>query len=190
MPWPLTALVLAGGEGRRMGGRDKGLLTWCGRPLIAWVLARVVAHADAVLVSANRHLARYGALGHPVVRDPRPGLGPLGGLLGASSRLPPDHALLTLPCDTPCLPADLVARLRQGDDPAIRVARDPARVHWLLALYPPGALSGLADYLASGGRSVHGFIRTRPHRYVSFPEAEAFANLNTPHDLEARPCPR
>ena len=190
MPWPLTALVLAGGAGRRMHGRDKGLLTWCGRPLVAWVLARGADQADAVLVSANRHLADYRALGHPVVSDPRPGLGPLGGLLSALPHLPAGHALLTLPCDTPRLPADFVARLRAGEDAAIRVARDPERVHWLLALYPPGALAGLDDYLAAGGRSVQGFIRARPHRLVPFPDPEAFANLNTPADLEALPCPR
>ncbi len=100
------------------------------------------------------------------------------------------HALLTLPCDTPRLPVDLVPRLRAGDDTAIRVARDPERIHWLLALYPPGALAGLDEYLATGGRSVQGFVRTRPHRFVPFPETGAFANLNTPADLEALPCPR
>ncbi len=190
MPWPLTALVLAGGQGRRMHGRDKGLLPWCGRPLVDWVLARVADQVDAVLISANRHLADYRALGYPVVADPTPGLGPLGGLLGALPHLPAEHALLTLPCDTPRLPVDLVTRLRAKDDTAIRVARDPERIHWLLALYPPGTLAGLDEYLASGGRSVQGFIRARPHRLVHFPEPGAFANLNTPADLEALPCPR
>ncbi len=184
---PVTALILAGGAGRRMGGADQGLVHWCGRPLLAWVLAAIAPQTSHILISANRHLDRYRRFGHPVLSDPEPGLGPLGGLLAARPHLPPGHWLLTVPCDTPRLPADLVARLGAGTDQAVRIAAGE-RPHWLVALHPPGSLDDLPAYLARGGRAVGDYLRRKPHRLVPFSEA-AFVNLNDRAALEALPCP-
>ncbi len=184
---PLTVLILAGGQGRRLGSRDKGLLPWCGRSLIDWVIDRLAPQANRVLISANRHLDDYRHRGLEVVSDPIPDLGPLGGLLAVLPRLSPEEGLLTVPCDTPRLPSDLAARLQCS--PQVGIARDPHRIHWLIARYPPGTLRGLEAYLQRGGRSVHGFLATLPHRMVAFPDASAFVNLNRPQDLEDTPCP-
>ncbi len=181
-----TVLILAGGRARRLGGREKGLAPWRGRPLIDWVIERLAPQADRLLISANRHLDDYRRRGD-VISDPIPDLGPLGGLLAVLPRLRPDEHLLTVPCDTPCLPTDLATRLYHPRQ--VSVASDGNRTHWLIARYPPGRLATLEAYLDQGGRSVHGFLATLPHRTVAFPDPAAFANLNRPQDLEDTPCP-
>jgi molybdopterin-guanine dinucleotide biosynthesis protein A len=107
----LTVAVLAGGRGERMGGADKGLVRLAGRPLLSWVLDTAPADAGGILIVANRHSSEYASFGHPVVSDSWPDFrGPLAGMLAAL-----EHArspwVLTLPCDAPRLPPDLLPRL-------------------------------------------------------------------------------
>src|SRR3954468_17579708 len=108
----ITGIVLAGGQGSRMGGVDKGLQPFRGRPMVAHVLERLAPQVQAILVNANRNVEAYEALGHRVIADEIAGFaGPLAGfergLAHASTPL-----VVTAPCDSPFLPLDLVARLR------------------------------------------------------------------------------
>ena len=115
-PAAITGLILAGGQARRMGGQDKGLVPLAGRPLIAWVIAALTPQVGRILISANRNQAAYAGFGHPVIGDEAGGAelagfqGPLAGIATAMTRAETPW-LLTLPCDAPLAPADLVSRL-------------------------------------------------------------------------------
>ena len=111
---PDVAIVLAGGQARRMGGRDKGLLPFAGRPLVEWAIESLAPQVSTLLISANRNLDAYGAYGFPVVADLEQGFqGPLAGILSAM-RAARTAWILTLPCDGPQPPPDLGARLAQA----------------------------------------------------------------------------
>ena len=110
-PPRVTGIVLAGGQGRRMGGVDKGLQLLRGRPMVAWVIERFAPQVDEILINANQNLDDYARFGHRVVRDAIGGFaGPLAGLhAGLKANAHP--LVVTVPCDSPFLPLDLVARL-------------------------------------------------------------------------------
>ena len=138
---PITGVVLAGGRGRRMGGVDKGLMPLAGRPAVAHVLDRLAPQVDRLLINANRNRAAYAAYGHPVIAD-RTGdfAGPLAGMAAALA-VAETELVLTVPCDTPWLPADLAARLhaaRARDAAAIATVADGATTHPVFALLPRG----------------------------------------------------
>src|SRR6476659_4895176 len=130
MATTVTAVILAGGRGQRMGEVDKGLQPLRGRGLVEWVLERIDPQVDELLIIANRNLERYLELGYPVVRDRIPDFaGPLAGL----------HTglILVVPCDTPLLPDDLVSRLQealQTADADAAVARTDQRAHAVICL--------------------------------------------------------
>ena len=107
----ITGVLLAGGQGSRMGGVDKGLVELAGRPMAAHALARLAPQVDELIINANQNLAAWQAFGHPVFGDDIGGFaGPLAGLHAALVRA--RHPLVvTAPCDSPFLPADLVERL-------------------------------------------------------------------------------
>lgn len=110
----IDGLILAGGAGRRMGGLNKGLLLHQGLPLAAWALQRLGPQVENLYISANRNVTTYAALGHQVLRDPRPDLpGPLAGL-EAGLRAFHGDILVCVPCDTPDFPHNLVQRLVSG----------------------------------------------------------------------------
>ncbi|MBL8491927.1 MAG: molybdenum cofactor guanylyltransferase, partial [Rhodocyclaceae bacterium] len=170
--------------GRRMGGADKGLMDYAGRPLVAAAIERLSPQVDALLVNANRNAAAYAAYGHPVVADAVGGYaGPLAGLqAGLAACATP--LLATVPCDSPRLPADLVARLRAGlegrADGELAVAAAGGRWQPVFLLCRRAVLPGLEEYLAAGGRRIEDWVRARRHAVVEFPDPAAFANINTP----------
>ncbi len=107
----ITGVVLAGGQGRRMGGVDKGLVALAGQSLVSHVLARIAPQVAQVMINANRHQNEYAALGYPVISDVVPGsAGPLAGF-HAALRAASTPLVLMVPCDTPALPATLVNAL-------------------------------------------------------------------------------
>ena len=187
MPGPerVAAVVLAGGRGQRMGGADKGLIPYRGRPLVAWVLDVVAPQADEVVISANRNLEVYATYGCRVLPDTLPDFaGPLAGVLAALEAVTADW-LLVVPCDTPHLPRDLAVRLvdaaRQADVP-LAVAADDARIHHSCFVVRTGAAMGLAEYLARGERAVRHWQGALPQVQVRF-AAASLANVNAPQDL-------
>lgn len=184
----INAVILAGGEGRRMGGADKALLPLNGRSLLAHVLYRLTPQVGAVAISANGNPARFAAFGLPVLPDAQ-SLGPLSGVL-AGLCWAVGHgadALLTVPVDVPFLPADLAARLAAaaaGDAPVL--AECEGRLHPATALWPVALVAPLAEFLASGARpKVTDFAFAHGACRVPFPDAGAFANLNTLQDIAA-----
>lgn len=193
----MTGLVLAGGAGRRMGGQDKGLIPLRGRPLVAWVLDRLAPQVDEILISANRSLDRYRAFGHRVVKDSvfegdGAYAGPLAGLhAGLKSARHP--LVLTVPCDSPFLPADLARRLleaRQRTQADLAVARAGGRNHPVFALCKRSLLPELAAFLEGGGRKLGAWHATLDVTEVNFDdEAEAFSNINTAGELGAFDTP-
>ena len=181
----LHALVLAGGRGSRMGGVDKGLQLFNGRPLAAHVIDRLAPQAASVLVSANRHLDQYSAFGHPVLADP-PGLefaGPLAGMLAGLQAIPDDAWLLTAPCDCPHLPLDLAQRLLTAAEPHGLAFAQAEREHPTHALLHARLREPLAAHLHGGGRAVLRWMRSLPHGVARFDDERAFANFNHVADL-------
>ena len=107
----ITAAILAGGRGTRLGGADKGLEKLSGRPLVAHIIAALVPQCGTLLINANRNQPRYAAFGYPVVNDDNDDyLGPLAGMLSVLRAARTRH-VLCVPCDAPLLPADLTTRL-------------------------------------------------------------------------------
>lgn len=183
----LTGLVLAGGAGRRMGGQDKGLLPLHGRPLAAHMLDWLRPHVHALLISANRNLDTYRAMGATVCTDPpaHVGAGPLAGML-AGLRAARTPWLLAVPCDTPLLPPDLPTRLAAAQRAAgarVVIARTAGQIQPTVALIDTALADDLDAWLAGDERRVIAWMRRHPLAYVDLPDPAPFANLNTPDDL-------
>jgi len=197
MPPPglCTAVVLAGGAGRRMDGRDKGLLPWHGTTLAGHAAARLAALGLPVLISANRNLDEYQAYGHPLLQDRRPDYaGPLAAIEAALLAAPTPW-VLTVPCDSPFFPDDLPARLwvalHAGTTGAGAARADAAYVrcgaqsHPVFSLVATRLAAPLGRYLEDGGRRVHDWWQAAGALSVDFGSAAAdnFANANTADEL-------
>jgi molybdopterin-guanine dinucleotide biosynthesis protein A len=185
----ITGVVLAGGQGRRMGGVDKGLVELDGRPLVAHVIERLAPQVGALLINANQNLERYERFGAPVVADDVGGFaGPLAGLHAAMSRAVTDY-VVTVPCDSPFLPIDLVARLVAGlaeNSAQLAVAKTQNQPHPVFALVRRDVREHLARFLADGGRKIDAWYATLAAVEVAFDdEADAFRNINTREELDA-----
>jgi molybdenum cofactor guanylyltransferase len=186
MTTPICGLVLAGGQGRRMGGIDKGLASLHGRPLVAHVVERLRPQVERLLISANRNIDTYAAFGEVVADRVADFAGPLAGL-DAGLHACPTPLLVTVPCDAPFLPADLVARLaaaRAAADADVAIARTGAQVHPVFALVSTRVRSQLAEFLARGERKAQAWTATLRVVEVAFDDVpEAFTNLNTRAEL-------
>ena len=177
----LTGMILAGGEGRRMGGRDKGLEPFSGLPLIAHVIQRFDGRVAELLINANRNSDAYELFADRVIEDAEGGFkGPLMGIYsGLRAAKPP--WLLVAPCDSPALPNDLVARMVAGiGEHDIAVAFDGERMHPVVALIRTSLADDLATTLADGERKIDRWYARHAWCRVDMSDcAEAFANLNT-----------
>jgi molybdopterin-guanine dinucleotide biosynthesis protein A len=185
----ITGLILAGGAGRRMGGADKGLLDWQGRPLVAHAIGRLAPQVDKLILSANRNRDTYADFGYPVIDDELQGFpGPLAGLAAGLAACTTEW-LACVPCDCPRLPLDLVARLlaaAEEADAALAVATtDEEGLQPTFQLCRRELLPALEAYLARGERRVSEWCREQGAIEVFFPDAAAFANLNNPESLSA-----
>lgn len=184
-----TGLILAGGQGRRMGGVDKGLQLLRERPMVEWVIERLRPQVGDIVINANQNRDTYTRYGFPVVGDEVGGFaGPLAGLHAGLKRTAHPF-ILTVPCDSPFLPADLSARLRAGLDAAnadLAVAKTGDRSHPVFALVRSAVLPHLESYLQGGGRKIDAWYATLKVIEVPFDdEAEAFSNINTREELRA-----
>jgi molybdopterin-guanine dinucleotide biosynthesis protein A len=183
----LAALVLAGGQARRMGGGDKPLLELGGQSLLARILDRLAEETGCIAISANGDPARFAAFARPVLADGAfLGQGPLAGVLAGLDWAAGQgaEALLTVPGDTPFLPAGLAGALA----PAPSCAASAGRTHPLVALWPVAAGPSLRELLSRpGARSVKGFAASVGMRVVDFPLRgwDPFINLNDAADLTA-----
>ncbi|MBK6908619.1 MAG: molybdenum cofactor guanylyltransferase [Rhodocyclaceae bacterium] len=184
----LTGLILAGGEGRRMGGADKGLQGFQGQTLVASVLACLTVQVSTVLISANRNRAAYGRFGYPVITDAEiyrgeGYAGPLAGLHAGLTRCTTEW-LLCVPCDTPCLPTDLAVRLaagRQGAPLAVATCQGDSQP--TVCLIHATLLASLGNFLAAGERKVRAWQARVGAVSVNFDDPRQFANFNTLQSL-------
>lgn len=196
----ITALVLAGGRGTRMGGVDKGLQSYHGQSLAEHTAQRIAPQVAGVMLNANRHLEVYRALGWPVWSDvqPQDHAGPLAGFAAGLEHCPTPW-LLALPCDTPLFPLDLAARLagaaaQAGAPIAMACAPDAEnggrlRVHAVFCLMHVALLADLQAFLAAGGRRVRQWSERHGCALATFDRPsdapQAFANANTLAELAA-----
>lgn len=183
----IDAIVLAGGEARRMQGQDKGLILWRDKPLIAHVLACISPQVRNIVISANRNLPRYADFGYPVVSDLRPDFqGPLAGIEACATHCQADYTLI-VSCDTPRLPADLTQQLMAtlNDTPcSASFVDDGNRQHYLTTLLRTPALATASDYLNANRRSVRGWLDEIGAKATNFAhQSSAFHNINQSTDL-------
>ncbi len=187
----ITGLILAGGRGSRMGGVDKGLQTHLGIPLALHALLRLAPQVGHIMINANRNLGAYDAFGVPVWPDALPDYpGPLAGFLAGLERCETAY-LVSVPCDTPNFPDDLVARLADGlaaQDgeiamAATRGADGSVQVQPVFCLMKSTLMESLVRFTQSGQRKIDRW--TALHRCVEvvFDDEAAFVNANTPDEL-------
>ncbi|MCH4811535.1 molybdenum cofactor guanylyltransferase MobA [Vreelandella neptunia] len=182
----LTGMILAGGEGRRMGGRDKGLEPFAGLPLVAHVVKRLEGQVAELLINANRNADAYRFFADRVIADlvmdgAEGGFkGPLMGIY-SGLRAAKTPWLLVAPCDSPALPDDLVARMVNGiGHHDIAVAYDGDRLHPVVALLRTSLADDLAATLAEGERKIDRWYARHAWCKVDMSDCpDAFANLNT-----------
>lgn len=186
-----SGLVMAGGEGRRMGGLDKGLLRWGNSTLAAHAAARLGQRCQPVVISANRNLEHYEALGLSTVRDLRvERAGPLAAL-EAGLHASADRWLVAVPCDSPLFPFDLPDRLwqsvfaplRNGQrPPKAAYARCAGELHPAFCILDTGLAGTLTRFIDDGGRRMTDWWQAIGAQSVDFGAgcAAAFANANTP----------
>jgi molybdopterin-guanine dinucleotide biosynthesis protein A len=198
----ITGLILAGGRGSRMGGADKGMQNFNGVPLALHTMMRLSPQVGEIMINANRNLAAYESFGVPVWPDST-GLGeyagPLAGFIAGLERCETPY-LLTVPCDTPLFPLDLVARMADAlarEDAEIAVAAaleedGQLRPQPVFCLMPTHLLESLLRFTQGGGRKIDAW--TAQHKTVVVPfdapgdDARGFFNANTLaelHQLEA-----
>lgn len=180
----ITGVILAGGQGRRLHGADKGFLELAGKPLVEHIQRWLAPQVDRIIINANRNLPRYARYGVPVVEDGAAGhCGPLAGMLSAMHHAGTDY-VLTTPCDSP-LPlrqyaSRMLAVLRQAGAGAC-VAHDGIRLQPVYVLVHRDHAPDLQNYLRGGGRAVHEWLKRHPCALADFSDQpEAFMNVNTP----------
>ena len=187
MPEKVTGIVLAGGQGSRMGGVDKGLQPFRGKPMVQHVIERLAPQVDELLVNANRNPGAYAGFGHRVIADEIEGFaGPLAGFESGLA-----HAgcelVVTAPCDSPFLPLDLVARLRDrliAANAELAVAKTGEQPHPVFSLMRRSVHARLREFLASGQRKIDRWYAALDVVEVAFDdEAAAFVNINTREEL-------
>ncbi|MGH8476611.1 MAG: molybdenum cofactor guanylyltransferase MobA [Methylococcales bacterium] len=185
----VTGVVLAGGLARRMGGGDKGLISFAGQPLIRYALWAIETVTDDILINANRNLDRYREFGYPVVCDYNNSFdGPLAGILSAMSHAQADY-LLTVPCDCPLIDSGILKRMvkaMESEPVDCLVADDGARLHPVILLLDCSLKENLKAYLDRGERKIDRFFLQHRWKRVQFSDRpEVFRNVNTPEELAA-----
>jgi len=187
----ITGMVLAGGRGTRMGGVDKGLQTYRGMPLALHAMLRLAPQVGEVMINANRNLAAYESMGVPVWPDVVPDYpGPLAGWLTGLERCTTPY-LVTVPCDTPGFPVDLVERLarelaKADAEIAMVATRQDGETHLqpIFSLIQSSLLEHLTQSVQAGERKVARWAKQRRFIEVVFEDSAAFFNANTLDELQ------
>jgi len=182
----ITGVLLAGGQGRRMGGVDKGLQLLRSKPMAQHVIERFAPQVDELLINANQNIEQYQGLGYRVIPDAISGFaGPLAGLhRGLSEAAHP--LVVTAPCDSPFLPLDLVAQLKaalDANNAELAVAKTGDQPHPVFSLCRTSVLPSLTAFLESGGRKIDLWYSQLKVVEVQFAEEAAFRNINTREEL-------
>ena len=188
MTMSISAVILAGGQAKRMEGADKGLQLLHGKPLFQFIYDRLHSQVEHISVNANRNQAIYATAGLPVFGDNIEGFqGPLSGILTALERSETDFVLF-VPCDSPFFPDNLLEKLKSAVDfhgVSIAYVHDGEREHPTFCLMARSLKEKLAAYLAAGDRRMLRFMRQNGAVSVDFSENKAaFTNINTLDELQ------
>lgn len=188
----ITGLILAGGRAQRMGGIDKGLIPFHNKPLIESAIERLKPQVASILINANRNITKYAHYGYPVIMDETPDFsGPLAGFsIGLKNCQTP--YLLTSPCDSPLLPSDLaekmVTELELNNLDLVYASSLEDGKAWaqpVFCLMRSNLRDSLTNFLNKGDLKIDRWFKELHSGTVIFENALAFANVNTPEELEA-----
>jgi len=182
----ITAVVLAGGRGKRLGGQDKGLMVLESRPLIEHILDAIAPQVKTIIINANRNRQTYACYGYPVISDDMEDYqGPLAGFAAALAACDTEY-IMTLPCDGPSVPADLAVRLSKAiidNEAELAVAHDGQRMQPVYALIPRSLLGSLLAFLDAGDRKIDLWYAQHKVALADFSDVmESFFNINTEKD--------
>jgi molybdopterin-guanine dinucleotide biosynthesis protein A len=182
----VTAIVLCGGAGSRLGAPDKTLVPVLGRPLVSYAVEGLTPQVGRIVLACGRDPGPYAALGYGAVADAQPDEGPLGGVAGALSTVASDWVLVH-PGDTPFPDPGLVARLGPtADARGVAVPRTGGQRQHLVLLLSRAMAAELVGYYEAGGRAVRRWLDELGVESVDMSDvAESFFNVNTPADLAA-----
>lgn len=189
-PDRVIGLILAGGEGRRMGYRNKGLIPLGGKPLISYVVERLQRQVDQLYISANSDIEQYQAFGFPVIEDQIQwrGKGPLAGIASLLPHLKDTDCLQVVSCDGPFIPSDLVAKLQkarlQGDPPhKVSYATTAEQGHYLYLQGLVADLQCVESLLATDQLRIRALLECLDAQAVYFQSETEFLNCNSIDDL-------
>jgi len=185
----VTGVILAGGQARRMGGEDKGLILFNNKPLIAHVITTLKSQVDTIVINANRNIDQYQAFKYPVISDSLDNFcGPLAGMLSAMQEVDTDY-ILTAPCDSPNISPQLRQRMMETlliERADIAVAHNGDRLQPVFCLIPCRLAADLDNYLQQGDRKIDLWLARHTMAVVDFSDqADSFLNVNHPEDLIA-----
>ncbi len=186
----ITAVILAGGKGRRLEGQDKGLVIYKGKALIQHVIERIQSQVGTIVINANRNQETYANYGYSTISDEMSNFqGPLAGFASAMKSVKTDY-IITLPCDGPSLPLDLVSRMLSklngytDVSNCIAVAHDGEWLQPVHALIPVVLIDSLEEFLAGGDRKIDRWYAKHNLVLVDFSDQpDAFFNINKKEQL-------
>ena len=189
----ITGLILAGGRAQRMGGIDKGLVPFMGKPLVEHAIDRLTPQVASILINANRNQDHYAQYSHAVIADQHPDFaGPLAGFAAGLEHCNTEY-LLSVPCDSPVFPLNLSEQLLEKmistqSDLVYASSVDTSGAIWtqpVFCLMRCSVKQSLQDFLGQEGRKIDRWFETLPSSTVIFTDEAAFANTNTPEELRA-----
>lgn len=182
-----AAIILSGGQGRRMHYQDKGLVLFKEQPLVSYPVHLLSTQVYQLLISANRHLDQYRTFEYPVITDldKYPEMGPLGGIYSASRQLADAIEYVQIvPCDTPFLPENLIQVMHQAlieHDVDITIAASPEKTHPSVLHCKRSVLDSIQALLDDGSDlSLRAFIKQHRSYTVMFDKEDYFINFNDP----------
>jgi molybdopterin-guanine dinucleotide biosynthesis protein A len=191
-PEQITGLLLAGGRAQRMGGIDKGLIPFLGKPLIESAIHKLRSQVGPILINANRNITQYATYGYPVIMDEIPDFsGPLAGF-AAGLKVCKTPYLLTAPCDSPLLPTDLgiklAAEMMRGNFQLVyassKEVNDKVWAQPVFCLMRADLQASLETFLQKGDLKIDRWFKELDSSTVVFEDAQVFANVNTPEELK------
>ena len=185
----ITGAILAGGKGARMGGLDKGMVSLKDRPMIDYVIEVLHPQVSFLIINANRNHEHYRHYGYPLIADTLSDFqGPLAGMASCLEHCSTAY-VVTVPCDSPLLPADLVARLYDAleqNHAEISVAHDGKRMQPVFSLMHRSLIDSLLRFLQEGERKIDRWYARHRVALADFSgQPETFLNINTPAEREA-----
>jgi len=183
----VTGVILAGGKGRRMEGKDKGLVQYQQKPLISYAIQSLKSQVDALIINANRNIELYQDFGYPVIEDSLDKFcGPLAGMLSAMKAVDTDY-ILTAPCDSPRISVQLRQRMMEAmllEQADLAVAHDGERLQPVFCLLPCTLQDELEAHIQQGGRKIDLWLAEHKMAVVDFSDqADSFINFNHPEDV-------